>query len=640
LLNSKHLEKIRKKLAVIQLNNKNNKHSDKLPDVFLCNNIDNYVCQYCFKTLVKSYKKMYTYYSIEDRSEVMKNKKNVIMITMCVLMLLMATGYAYFVTQLNINATGNITSEWNVYFSNITSGTIVGKASNSVTPSVSGTTANIEANLELPGDSITYELTLSNVGTVDAIIDDINVEVTGSSAIIYSMDGIKIGDKLIAKENKTITIKIEYDSNVTSQPIDTTKSLKVSISCVQDMGQIIDSVLPNMSQPIRLSTKILKDNIAYADNVASTYVSSETGIDFSQPSSDTNGKGLYYTSTNTEGNKKVYYFRGDVENNYVKIGNLHSEQNVCLFDGEEVINYASNYGSNKITEASACSNVCLMPEGSYVSGGAWPHEVCTEQWGGTFVGVAQWGTQELLWRIVRINEDGSVRLIADITVGNSQFNPSTSDNAYVGYMYGTTGSDSYKETHKNTNNSTIKTYLDNWYANNLISYSSYLSDSGFCSDRSIASSAGMWSSDDTALGYSRNNTFYGVSQRTKQPQFKCPQKSDLFTLATSSKGNKKLIYPVGLLTYDEALYAGVDNSDNAYLVNGTDWWIMTPYAFHTAPGGAVVPYVSSETGTLVNMSYLSSSLGVRPVINLRGDLDLLDEGADGTRANPYTIKTN
>jgi len=234
-----------------------------LPDVFLCNNIDNYVCQYCFKTLVKSYKKMYTYYSIEDRSEVMKNKKNVIMITMCVLMLLMATGYAYFVTQLNINATGNITSEWNVYFSNITSGTIVGKASNSVTPSVSGTTANIEANLELPGDSITYELTLSNVGTVDAIIDDINVEVTGSSAIIYSMDGIKIGDKLIAKENKTITIKIEYDSNVTSQPIDTTKSLKVSISCVQDMGQIIDSVLPNMSQPIRLSTKILKDNIAY-----------------------------------------------------------------------------------------------------------------------------------------------------------------------------------------------------------------------------------------------------------------------------------------------------------------------------------------------------------------------------------------
>jgi len=263
LLNSKHLEKIRKKLAVIQLNNKNNKHSDKLPDVFLCNNIDNYVCQYCFKTLVKSYKKMYTYYSIEDRSEVMKNKKNVIMITMCVLMLLMATGYAYFVTQLNINATGNITSEWNVYFSNITSGTIVGKASNSVTPSVSGTTANIEANLELPGDSITYELTLSNVGTVDAIIDDINVEVTGSSAIIYSMDGIKIGDKLIAKENKTITIKIEYDSNVTSQPIDTTKSLKVSISCVKDMGQIIDSVLPNMSQPIRLSTKILKDNIAY-----------------------------------------------------------------------------------------------------------------------------------------------------------------------------------------------------------------------------------------------------------------------------------------------------------------------------------------------------------------------------------------
>ena len=562
----------------------------------------------------------------------MRNRKNVIMITMCILMLLMATGYAYFATQLNINATGNITSEWNVYFSNITPGTIVGKASNAVAPSVSGTVANMEVNLEVPGDSITYELTLTNAGTVDAIIDDIGVEVTGSSAIIYSMDGIKIGDKLTAKENKTITIKVEYDSNVTSQPIDTTKSLKVSISCVQDIGQIIDSAFPDMSQPIRLSSKILRDNIAYADNVASTYVSSETGIDFSQASSDTNGKGLYYTSTNTENNKKTYYFRGDVENNYVSLGKVTLPEEVCTYNGRVV----KSVLGDKVTDPSACVKLCHMPDGSYGAGGSFPDEVCINEWGGTPVAdTPTWGVQEqeLLWRIVRINEDGSVRLITDATVGQSNFNSDNYDNAHVGYMYGTTGSDNYKETHRNTNNSTIKTYLDNIYQNYFIDYSSYLADAGFCNDRSVSSTAGIWYDFDTTLGYGNNDTAYGISVRGTQPQFKCPQKNDLFTLTLSIKGNKSLAYPVGLLTADEVRYAGLNNS---YLNNDTNWWTMTPVVYYKqGPIGAGYLFSNGLVAPGINME-----AGVRPVINLRGELELLNEDADGTMSNPYMIKTN
>jgi len=171
----------------------------------------------------------------------MRNKKNIIMAVMVAVALLMATGYAYFATNLNINATGNITSSWNVYFSGISVGTIVGTGSNKVTPSVSGTTANMEANLAVPGDSVTYDLTLTNAGTVGAIVEDIKAEATGSSGIKFSITGIKKGDKLAAGANIVIQVKIEYDSSVTSQPTETSKRLTVTIDCVQDIGQAIES---------------------------------------------------------------------------------------------------------------------------------------------------------------------------------------------------------------------------------------------------------------------------------------------------------------------------------------------------------------------------------------------------------------
>ena len=84
------------------------------------------------------------------------------------------------------------------------------------------------------------------------------------------------------------------------------------------------------------------------------------------------------------------------------------------------------------------------------------------------------------WRIVRINGDGSLRLIYDGTsvhangesssdrrIGTSAFNSSYNDNTYIGYMYGQTGASTYEETHANINDSTIKEVVDNWYKVNI-----------------------------------------------------------------------------------------------------------------------------------------------------------------------------
>ena len=128
------------------------------------------------------------------------------------------------------------------------------------------------------------------------------------------------------------------------------------------------------------------------------------------------------------------------------------------------------------------------------------------------------------WRIIRINGDGSIRMIyAGISTSESGtddqiqvgvYNSANGDNAHVGYMYGSTGASSYSATHANTNDSTIKEILDEWYQNNLTDYANYIStEAGFCNDRRIATSSESWHTNDTKRGYGTNQTYYAPYSR-------------------------------------------------------------------------------------------------------------------------------
>lgn len=58
-------------------------------------------------------------------------------------------------------------------------------------------------------------------------------------------------------------------------------------------------------------------NGATKDNIASTYVASNSGIDFSDVSSDTNGKGLYMVGSTAGSTYPIVYYRGNITNNHV-----------------------------------------------------------------------------------------------------------------------------------------------------------------------------------------------------------------------------------------------------------------------------------------------------------------------------------
>lgn len=244
------------------------------------------------------------------------------------------------------------------------------------------------------------------------------------------------------------------------------------------------------------------------------------------------------------------------------------------------------------------------------------------------------------WRIIRINGNGSIRMIYQGTsantngegtqIGTSLFNDSDSDNAYVGYMYGTVGSSNYETTHSNINNSRVKEVIDQWYQINLLDYTNYIDiNAGFCNDRYPSTSN---TSSNGLGGAGTNKTYYAPYFRVqinKTPSFKCTNNNDLFTASGASNGNKALLYSIGLITADETVYSGgvyyVENSDY-YLYTGQNYWTISP---HSALSAGM--YYVGFTGFL-NWTIYNS--GIRPVINLRGDLELV---GSGTATDPYIV---
>ncbi len=182
----------------------------------------------------------------------------------------------------------------------------------------------------------------------------------------------------------------------------------------------------------------------------------------------------------------------------------------------------------------------------------------------------------------------------------------------------------------NKTDSPIKTKLDNWYKSNLTNYTSYLADETFCNDRSIASGDGYKLDSYTQYGA------YDRLANKRTPSLKCSQETDKFKVSSTSA---KLDYPIGLIQADEvSLAGGVYNTTNMnyYLYNSRYFWTLSPSYFNSYSSVASVWHVLSS-GCLDPWHYVTTSFGVRPVINLKADT-LITKG-DGSSLNPFIVKT-
>ena len=584
-----------------------------------------------------------------------------------------------------------------------------------------------------------YTFTLKNTCSVSAKYS-LNMEM---------LEGTTLNSNYLAVLVNNKDIKLLSSYNAATTVIDgSTESRTLDTGTLAPNGSKDYSISLWMDKSVTLSDDA--QNKVFKSKVVVDAVATETALDKIIASVDTTGK---CPTINSDGTVNVtkkeatngyvcsasdaygtsYYYRGNVTNNYVKFGKWSDDAPDVVYGyySETVADYRE-YGSME-----ACQNAS-----SY-------NKKCT---------MINRAGKDIYWRIIRINGDGTVRVIYDGTsahtngessmdrqIGTSRFNyywkkdnvqEATNsyvynDNAGVGYMYGNrdaivepteyystinfTNTDTYyiakeytynvttdrfrlkdpiavlgsdlttdyvgyytfkstdasysdyevkkifevtagdssasvkygyvrygtssKEVAQtNTNDSTIKTYLDNWYKTNISGTENeqYLADNIFCNDRSISTDKPSGYSN---LGYGTEETAYRWSHGpwssdsyNSSMKLICPQQNDAFTVSDTTNGNGALTYPIGLITTDETVLAGGWDVPNYsyYLCSGSWYLASSPHdflgsnAFVSSIGA--IGYASSTT------SLSDSNDGVRPVLNLSSDV--LQNG-NGSMNNPY-----
>lgn len=161
-------------------------------------------------------------------------KKNIIITFLIGIVCIMAIAYAAFSQTLNITGSTIIDSNWDIKITNVTTKNIIGDATKAIEPVVSDTAVTFKTNLVQPGDSMTYSVTITNAGTIDAKVDSIEMTKSQNPAIVFSETGVNENDLLKAGETQTFDVTVSYNTNVTSQPEELSGTLTVKLNYVQN----------------------------------------------------------------------------------------------------------------------------------------------------------------------------------------------------------------------------------------------------------------------------------------------------------------------------------------------------------------------------------------------------------------------
>ena len=360
-----------------------------------------------------------------------------------------------------------------------------------------------------------------------------------------------------------------------------------------------------------------------ANNGGAASMTTLTSTDFATATTASD-KGMYKAQDDLG---TSYYFRGAVDNNWVKYGK-YTKDTYYTYDDDR------NY-----TLVDSCDGLANCYK------------------------IASKG-DDMYWRIIRINGDNSIRMIyagtyapdnntkvvmtngnmdddsnaipTKTAVGYSKFNQNRDSAEYVGYMY-TIG-----QQHGTSQSSDIKTYLENWYANytDLNKAGTKIIDQIYCNDRTASTSSSGTAGEISSWASTGTPYYYGASLRiwgdgsNPSPSLICSNANDKFT-TTTAKGNGKLSYPIGLITADEINMAGVNNQSNSntsfYLNTGDYYWVGSPYAFSDRDCAYEffvrdVEYFDCDG---VNCFY-----GTRGVVSLSSESKLL---GSGTYNDVYTV---
>ena len=344
-----------------------------------------------------------------------------------------------------------------------------------------------------------------------------------------------------------------------------------------------------------------------ANNGGKTAIEAKTSPSFA--SIETSNAGMY---SYTEGTGKTYYYRGAVDNNWVKYGKFKEDQIVYRGFRDDTTNTDVWFDSVN-NQANYIDYPTLAECQTGVDYDSTYNYKCKE------VVYAHKG-DDMYWRIIRVDKDNKIKMIyagskapsestkvaitgANTNMGFTAYNNDYNHAEYVGFQY-TVGSQ-----RGTTTNSTIKTYLDNWYTkyfNENIGTSRFVKTT-FCNDRNTSST---WASNGSGLTY---DPYTRLSVETPTPTFEC-NTADVVT------------NNLGLITEDEIVLAGGKiGTDNSafYLNNNMAYWAGSSYEF--SDNGSNV-FVLNPIRGLGDDGVNNYIVAARGVVSLSSESKLLGSG--------------
>ena len=413
----------------------------------------------------------------------------------------------------------------------------------------------------------------------------------------------------------------------------------------------------------------------------------DDNVDFTARASSTvdNYNGVNTISSSKDDLFPIYYFRGEVANNYLEFNGFCWRLVRTAENGGVKMIYAGEKDSNGCIDTSALAQAGSdkvvwigsgefnsvwnetyllryeMAHAGYMFDGEKYYDVAGNSMGGHFAGTdANWdGTKYVLVSPERVGNPfstGGHNYVCYDPSNPSDFSSECEtvlyysayyNNTYYGILLsgGAKWEDALAEMQANTKSSNAKTAIDTWYDANITSGRNHIETSvTYCNDRSgqFVASDGFYS---YVFGsYSRIRGADGVSTK---PSMAC-RKNDAFS-TDSTTGNGALSKPVALLSADEYMLAGfclVGEASHSYATTqrchgaggGSNYldsyyeaWTMSPLAHD----GNNTDMAVADNFTWMNHDSAGGVNNVyRPALALK--FDTVVRGS-GTATDPYTI---
>ena len=490
------------------------------------------------------------------------------------------------------------------------------------------TSTNYSINLEslnqvsnsLSADYIKIALSSDTVNNVISILND-NTSVTPEIDGAYEAYNLYTGT-LGASETKTYHLKLwlDYDATV-EQAANKVYSSKINVVANPET-QVVD----NLEATFELNDKTLTSTLT--NNVTSATYCTTTDNICTPTTSATIDNNNY--AVKLEKTKQVATALGNLtvseSTNEIVCTQLNGTSKIICSNPNKI--NAPDFSKTAQANCEGIEN-CEETNGIYEAkddfGTSYYYRGAVENNYVSFAGY--------YWRIIRINGDGSIRIIYDGTSAHangessedrqtqtSSYNSSWDYSYHVGYAYEL--GQQRPSIQNDGKPSTIKEVLDNWYTANIADQGlddHLVSAPGFCNDRNMASEY-SWSERPSSIIY------YIPYERLidRSPTLKCGNNLDLYTTK------------IGLITLDEILLAGggvTTNNNSYYLYTGQNYWTISPAYFNASNNNASV-FAIDSFGNINSNKNVGSLYGVRPVINLSSKVIIT---GSGTVENPYVV---